>query len=140
MSGALKNCHSYFFLLNQGTFYLVESRQGPESCDEGVDEGGGHISPLPPLLSGVGRRGGDEEVADGVDQDEGDNPAPDHKPPAAALPFPYVRHGHLQESLFHIDMSSNCVYLVFVDVFLFLIKLSTFCTRFYQCHKKGIFS
>ncbi len=120
--------------------YLVESRQGPEPCDEGVDEGGGHIPPLPPLLSGVGRRGGDEEVGDVVDQDEGDNPTPDHKPPAAALPFPCVRHGHLQDPLLHMDMSTNCGYSVFLDVFLFVIKLSAFCTRFYQCHKKGIFS
>lgn len=95
------------------TFYLVESRQGPDPGDEGVDEGGGHVPPLPPLLPGVGGRGGDKEVGDGVDQDEGDEPAPCHQPPEAALPIPRVLHGlPPHDPGIHMDiLSTNCVLL-----------------------------
>ena len=86
-----------------------------------MDEGGGHIPPLPPLLLGVGRRGGDEEVRDGVDQDEGDDPGPGHQPPAAALPFPCVRHGPLHDPGIRMDMSTNSVFL---DIFFSVINFS----------------
>ena len=86
-----------------------------------MDEGGGYVPPLPPLLPGVGGRGGDEEVGDGVDQDEGDDPAPGHQPPAAALPLPHVRHGHLHDPGIRMDiLSTNCVH----SVVLFLINFS----------------
>ena len=104
------------------TFYLVESRQGPDPGDEGVDEGGGHVPPLPPLLPCVGGRGGDKEVGDGVDQDEGDEPAPGHQPPEAALPL----HGHPpQDPGIHMDiLSTNCVSFVLLLDVLVLINFS----------------
>ena len=117
--------------------YLVESHQGPEPRDKGVDEGGRHVPPLPSLLPGVGRRGGDEEVRDGVDQDEGDDPGPGHHPPAAALPR--VRHGPLlHDPGIRMDMSTNCVLSVFLDIFCSVINFSE--SDFINAVTKGVYS
>lgn len=117
-------------------FYLVEGGQGPEPRDEGVDKGGRHVPPLPPLLPGVGRRGGDEEVRDGVDHEEGDDTGTGHQPPAAALPFHCVRHGHgpLHDPGIRMDMSTNCVFL---DIFFSVINCSD--SDFINAVTKGVY-
>ena len=74
------------------------------------------------LLPCVGGRGGDKEVGDGVDQDEGDEPAPSHQPPEAALPL----HGHPpQDPGIHMEiLSTNCVSFVLLLDVLVLINFS----------------
>ena len=52
-------------------FYLIKSSQRPEPGDDGVDETGGDVPPLPSLLLVVGGGRRDEQTGEDVGEKEG---------------------------------------------------------------------
>ena len=52
-------------------FYLIKSSEGPEARDDGVDEAGGDVPPLPSLLLVAGGGWRDEDTSQEVDKEEG---------------------------------------------------------------------
>ena len=52
-------------------FYLIKGSEGPEPGDEGVDEAGGDVPPLPSLLLVVGGGRRDEVTGEDVGEKEG---------------------------------------------------------------------
>ena len=52
-------------------FYLIKGRERPEPGDDGVDEAGGDVPPLPSLLLVVGGGCRDQEPRQEVDNQEG---------------------------------------------------------------------
>ena len=51
--------------------YLIKGRQGPGPGDDGVDEAGGDVPPLPSLLLVAGGGWRDEDTSQEVDKEEG---------------------------------------------------------------------
>ena len=52
-------------------FYLIKSHERPDPGDDGVDEAGGDVPPLPSLLLVLGGGGRDQKTGQDVGQKEG---------------------------------------------------------------------